>query len=199
MTPSDADGRILLEIARETVEHAVRRTPEPPCRHDPADHPWLFEPGATFVTLRADGRLRGCLGTLEARRPLIEDLRHNAEAVVAKDPRFSPVSRRELSRIRIEVSLLSPLEEVEVGSEAAALDHLARGRDGWWLSYSDRSSTFLPQVWEVLPTPREFLERLREKAGLAPHFWDPDVRLWRYTVRKWCEGESDSDKGTPAD
>ena len=171
---------MLLEIARESVRHAVLGTPE-----TEYDEPWLWEPGATFVTLRLRGQLRGCLGTLRANEPLVWDLRHNARAVTSQDPRFPPLSAEELAESRVEVSLLSPLEEIPCEAEDDALRELSRGRDGWFLSYRSCSGTFLPQVWESLSQPRQFLRRLKEKAGLPLDFWDPEIRLWRYTVSKW--------------
>lgn len=182
---SDAEkGEILLEIARESVRHAVLGTPE-----TERDDAWLWRPGATFVTLRARGALRGCLGSLEARLPLIQDLRSNARAVTSRDPRFPPLTADELSETSVEVSLLSPLEPVACGSEEDAVDRLARGRDGWVLTWRDHTGTFLPQVWESLPEPRDFLCRLKEKAGLAADFWHPEIRLWRYSVAKWAEAD----------
>jgi AmmeMemoRadiSam system protein A len=186
-------GRVLLEIAHESVAHAVLGTPE-----TDYDEAWLWEPGATFVTLRHRGELRGCLGTLKAREPLIQDLRQNAHAVVAEDPRFPPLTAEELPETSVEVSLLSPLEEVPCGSEDDAVHLLSRGQDGWVLSYRSHSGTFLPQVWENLPGPRDFLRRLKEKAGLPAAFWDPEIRLYRYTVEKWgspvrTEGEGAAD------
>ncbi len=106
MTASEK-GQVLLEIARESVEHAVLGTPE-----IERDDPWLWEAGATFVTLHHGGDLRGCLGTLEARQPLIQDLRHNARAATSRDPRFPPLTPAELPETSVEVSLLSPLEAV---------------------------------------------------------------------------------------
>lgn len=180
-------GQTLLEIARESVEHAVLGTPEADY-----DEAWLWEPGATFVTLRHHGALRGCLGTLEAHRPLIEDLRHNARAVTSRDPRFSPLTPEELAETSVEVSLLSPLEEVPCDSEGDAERQMSAGRDGWYLTLGSHSGTFLPQVWDSLALPGEFLRRLKEKAGLPPGGWDPEIRLWRYTVSKWsCHALSD--------
>lgn len=182
---SDVDkGEVLLEIARESVRHAVLGTPE-----TERDDDWLWQPGATFVTLHHRGVLRGCLGSLEARLPLIQDLRSNARAVTSRDPRFPPLTADELAETSVEVSLLSPLEPVECRSQQDALDRLAEGRDGWVLTWRDHTGTFLPQVWESLPEPREFFLRLKEKAGLAPGFWDPEVRLWRYSVAKWAEAD----------
>lgn len=187
---SDAEkGETLLAIARESVYHAVLGTPE--AERDDAwlHHAWLWQPGATFVTLRCRGVLRGCLGSLEASAPLIQDLRSNARAVTSRDPRFPPLTADELPETTVEVSLLSPLEPVACASPREAVERLARGHDGWVVTWGDHTGTFLPQVWESLPEPRDFLCRLLEKAGLAPDFWHPEVRLWRYSVAKWAEAE----------
>lgn len=173
-------GEILLEIARESVRHAVLGTAE-----IERDDPWLWRPGATFVTLHFRGALRGCLGSLEARLPLIQDLRSNARAAATRDPRFPPLTPEELPETDVEVSLLSPLEPVPCGSQQEAVRRLGEGHDGWVLAFREHSGTFLPQVWDSLPEPRDFLQRLKEKAGLPPDFWDPEIRLWRYSVEKW--------------
>lgn len=174
-------GEVLLEIARESVEHAVLGTAE-----TDYDEPWLWRPGATFVTLRHRGALRGCLGTLKAREPLIRDLRHNAHAVTSRDPRFPPLVPEELPELTVEVSLLSPLEEVPCASEDDAVRKMSRDRNGWFLTFRQHSGTFLPQVWEDLSRPRDFLRRLKEKAGLPPDFWHPEIRMFRYGVSKWA-------------
>lgn len=184
--PSEAlKGRILLEIARENVRHAVLGTPELP-----REEAWLLEPGATFVTVRHRGNLRGCLGSLEARQPLLEDLRHNARAAATRDPRFPPLEPEELDDVRVEVSLLSPLERVPAASEVEALAAIARDRVGWVLEVGRQKGTFLPQVWDALPEPRDFFRQLKLKAGLSADFWSRDVKLWRYDVHKWVEGET---------
>lgn len=184
MTDSEKKGEILLEIAREAVCAEVLGTPL-----GDWDEPWLREPGATFVTLKRRGELRGCLGTMIAEKPLLLDLRHNARAVVARDPRFLPVTPRELPETTVEVSLLSPLEPVPCATEAQALAALGNERCGYFIEHETSSGTFLPQVWESLPEPVAFWRRLKEKAGLDPDFWDPTIRLWRYRVEKWASAE----------
>lgn len=186
MAQSHADnpGRLLVAIARDSVSHAVLGSPE-----QTWNVPWLEKPGATFVTIRHHGALRGCLGSLEARLPLIDDVQKNARAAASRDPRFPPLTPDELADTEIEVSLLSPLEWVGVTSEEDAVEKLGQGRDGWVLEYQSHSGTFLPQVWDTLPKPRDFLRRLKEKAGLAPYFWSPEIRLWRYEVKKWRESD----------
>jgi AmmeMemoRadiSam system protein A len=176
-------GRALLRIARESLAEALGfgKAPE-----EPGD-PWLREPGATFVTLRRRGELRGCVGSILACRPLFEDVWHNAWASAFRDTRFPPVAPEELAEIAVEVSLLSPPEPLVCASEAETLRLLRPGIDGVILECGENRGTFLPQVWEQLPDPREFLDHLRHKAGLRPGFWSPEVRLSRYTVLKWVE------------
>jgi hypothetical protein len=151
------------------------------------DAAWLAEPGATFVTLRQGGELRGCVGSLESRRPLMQDVMHNAVAAALGDPRFPPLAAHELPQTEVEVSLLSPLDPIPFTDEADALRELRPGEDGVVLEYQGRRGTFLPQVWGELPEPRRFLGHLKRKAGLPEDFWSAEIRLYRYTVAKWKE------------
>ncbi len=176
-------GRVLLRIARESLAEALGSGSAP---RSP-DEPWLQEPGATFVTLRRRGELRGCVGSILAYRPLFEDVRRNALASAFHDTRFPPVAPGELPEISVEVSLLSPPEPLAAPSEAAALRLLRPDLDGVIFESGEHRSTFLPQVWEQLPDPRDFLDHLKAKAGLPRGFWSPEVRLSRYTVLKWEE------------
>jgi len=148
---------------------------------------WLHEPGATFVTLTRHGQLRGCIGSLEAQRPLRDDVRANAVAAAFRDPRFPPLSEDEFPDTRVEVSLLSPQTPIEFEDEADALRQLQPGIDGVVLEYGMRRGTFLPQVWEQLPRPQDFLAHLKAKAGLPADFWDKGIALSRYSVTKWKE------------
>jgi AmmeMemoRadiSam system protein A len=175
-----AQGGRLVAIAREAIARGCE--PEAPPRWE---EPWLSAPGATFVTLVLDGDLRGCIGSLEARRPLGDDVAHNAYAAAYHDPRFPPVTPEEIARLQVEVSVLSGREPVRATSEAEALATLRPGVDGIFLEFQDRRATSLPQVWENLPDPADFLGELRRKAGLPAGFWHPDVRLSRYTVEKF--------------
>lgn len=188
-------GEILLAIARESLAAALDLG-----RETSRDAPWLREPGATFVTLRRLGDLRGCVGSIQAYRPLLDDVRNNARAAAFSDTRFPPVRRDEYPELSIEVSLLSPCEPCELGScQEEALARLRPGVDGIVLEFQGRRSTFLPQVWEQLPDPWDFLAHLKRKAGLPAAFWHPDVKLWRYTVMKWAESPvpAPSETGAP--
>lgn len=140
----------------------------------------LAEPGASFVTLRAAGDLRGCIGSLRARRALGVDVAENGRAAALRDPRFDPVRADELARLAIELTLLLPLEPLAVGSRSELLAALAPGVDGLVLEEHGRSATFLPAVWEQLPDPETFVLQLERKAGLVAGSWSPARRLFRY-------------------
>lgn len=182
MSARENAGAILLPIARASIAQALGRDAQAS-----EQEPWLREPGATFVTLKQAEQLRGCVGSLKAHRPLLEDLKANAQAAAFRDPRFAPLTAAEFERTRVEVSLLSPLESMPFESERDALSQLRPNIDGIVFEYGYHQSTFLPQVWEDLPDPAEFMSHLKHKAGLPPDFWDAEVKLSRYTVSKWSE------------
>jgi hypothetical protein len=175
----EAHGPALIAVARQAIMSGA--WPEA----GEWSEPWLREPGASFVTLKIEGALRGCIGSLEPRRALGDDVAHNGYAAAYRDPRFPPVSAGERSRLQVEVSVLSPHQPLAASSEREALAALRPGVDGVVLQYGSQGATFLPQVWESLPEPAEFLEHLRRKAGLPGTFWHPDLRLSRYTVDKY--------------
>jgi AmmeMemoRadiSam system protein B/AmmeMemoRadiSam system protein A len=178
----EVKGATLLRLARGAIGAALGlRTPPA------ADASWLSEPGATFVTLTKKGKLCGCIGSIEARRPLDEDVQENAVAAAFQDPRFRPLKHTEFEDVRVEVSLLSAPEPMTVASEAEALSALRPNVDGVLFEYGRHRSVYLPQVWEQLPKPAEFLFHLKEKAGLPGNFWAPGVKLSRFTVAKWHE------------
>ena len=182
MTAPEHRGAILLPIARAAIAEALGRQSQAT-----EDADWLREPGATFVTLKQGEQLRGCIGTLKAHRPLLDDVKANAQAAAFRDPRFKPLSPDELDATRVEVSLLSPVEPISFENERDALSQMRPGIDGIIFQYGYHQSTFLPQVWEDLADAADFLAHLKHKAGLPPDFWDPDVKLGRYTVSKWSE------------
>ena len=178
----DPLGLTLLTIARNAIgKHFGQEA------RTVVAHPDLSRPAATFVTLTQQGQLRGCIGSLEAYRPLSTDVAENAYAAAFRDPRFAPLASEELVYTRIEVSLLEPAEPLEFTDEADAIACLRPGIDGLILTHGSRRATFLPQVWETLPDPKRFLEQLKLKAGLPPDFWDERISLARYGVQKWKE------------
>ncbi|MBA3056852.1 MAG: AmmeMemoRadiSam system protein A [Gammaproteobacteria bacterium] len=177
-------GHTLLPIARASISTALGR-PLQAQEHES----WLQASGACFVTLSQHGQLRGCIGTLEARRSLLADVKANALAAAFSDPRFAPLAAVELAHTEIEVSLLSAMQAMEFENEAHALAQLQPGIDGVVFEYAHYRSTFLPQVWEHLPSIPEFMAHLKHKAGLPSDFWATGVRLQRYSVSKFKESE----------
>jgi hypothetical protein len=181
-TDTPDKGRLLTGLARAAIARrfgaGTASLPHPA---------WLDEPGAVFVTLTEGGQLRGCIGSLEAHRPLLKDLEANALAAAFRDPRFPPLQEDELDRLHVEVSILSRPEPMRFSSEADALAQLRPGVDGVILEHGWHRATFLPQVWDQLPDRRQFMAHLKAKAGLPIDFWADDVRLSRYTVEKYEE------------
>jgi uncharacterized protein len=182
---TDALGQALLIRARNAINGEFSR---PPIREPEAVE--LAKPGAVFVTLTQEGRLRGCIGSLEAWRSLDADVRGNARAAAFRDPRFPPLTADELPRTRVEVSLLAPAVPMTFADQEDAVRQLRPGVDGVILEYGSHRGTFLPQVWESLPDRHVFFAHLKQKAGLPTDFWATDVKLFRYEVRKWKETEN---------
>jgi len=140
----------------------------------------LGEHRASFVTLALDRALRGCCGTLEPSRPLLIDVWHNARASAFHDPRFPPLTLAEWRSVELEVSVLTPCQRVMVASEQELLLALEPGRDGLVLAWQGMRATFLPKVWDQIADAREFVRRLKQKAGWPADFWTADIEVWRY-------------------
>ncbi len=172
-------------VARGAIGRQLGQAPAPRL-DDPA---WLTQPGASFVTLTIDGELRGCIGSLQAQRPLGKDVAANAENAAFRDPRFAPLTLQEWPRVAAEVSLLSTPERAEFGDEIDLLGRLRPGVDGVILEHRGRRGTFLPQVWDSLPDARRFMQELKRKAGLAAGTPLVQCSVWRYQVVKWREAD----------
>jgi len=178
-----ASDAALLEVAWSSIRHGLRYGV-------PLEvQPWRFEAAlqelrSSFVTLRIGEQLRGCTGTLEAVRALVVDVAQNAFASAFRDSRFGPLGPEELQALNVHISILDSPQRLEVGSEEELLSALHPGRDGLVLEEGAQRATFLPAVWEQLPAPRDFVEHLKQKAGLRADYWSPTLRLFRYGVRE---------------
>ena len=173
---------MLLDVARRSIEIGARAGQ--PMEVDPGSFPEpLRRVRSSFVTLERDGQLRGCVGSLEARLPLVADVARSAYKAAYEDPRFPPVSAEELDRLDLHVSVLEPAEPMHFRSEADLLAQLRPGVDGVILREGRAYATFLPDVWQSLPEPRDFLEHLKHKAGLPADYWSPSVAVLRYRTR----------------
>jgi len=180
---SDPRGDTLLTLARVAIVAALGGPPVPPGEPEP----WLDAPGACFVTLTQEGQLRGCIGNILPQGSLRDAVLRNAQSAALRDPRFIPLSRAELDRTRIEISLLSAMESIPSDSEAAVLTALRPGVDGLLLTAKGRSAVFIPSVWEQLPDKRDFLDHLRAKGHFPRDRWSPDTRAERFTAQHWEE------------
>ncbi len=164
------EQQTLLRLAREAMTLRVQGKKLP--RLDLASLPEkLRENGASFITLTVRGALRGCIGALEPHQPLAEDVREHAAAAALEDPRFAPVSESELSAIQIEISRLTLPVPLEYTDADDLLSKLKPHVDGVILRDAFHRATFLPQVWEKIPDPVEFLNQLCWKMGLSENAW----------------------------
>ncbi len=174
------DRRTLLEVTHDSIGHGLRfgrPLPVDPSQYAPA----LQVNGATFVTLKIDGQLRGCIGGLVAVRPLVADVAEHAYGAAFRDQRFAPVTPAEREYLAIQLSLLSAAQPMRFENEQHLIAQLRPGVDGLILENRTQRGTFLPAVWAQLPQPQQFLDHLKRKAGLD----GPDlsgVKVSRYTV-----------------
>jgi uncharacterized protein len=172
----------LLDLAKSSIWHGLQTGRS--LKINLADFPAeLAERCATFVTLQKHHQLRGCIGMLEAVRPLAEDIAENAFLAAFRDPRFPPLSADEFGDLDIHLSILTPSEPIAFTTEQDLITQLQPGVDGLILEEGRRRGTFLPSVWEQLPGPEQFLRHLKQKAGLAPDYWSENIKIYRY----WTE------------
>jgi AmmeMemoRadiSam system protein A len=169
----------LLDLAKSSIQQGLQTGGS--LKVNLTDFPAeLTERRATFVTLHRRHQLRGCIGVLEAVRPLAEDIAENAFLAAFKDPRFPPLTDDEFGELEIHLSILTPAEPVSFTSEQDLITQLQPGIDGLILEEGRRRGTFLPSVWEQLPEPEQFLRHLKQKAGLAPDYWSENIKIFRY-------------------
>ena len=189
---SEEERRLLIRLARQSVMEGVVGN-EPARPEGEAIPAGLEKPRACFVTLKIDGRLRGCIGNLEANSSLVDAVLRNSYLAALRDPRFDPVSEAELEQLSYEISVLTPMVPLPVESEQDLLNKLRPAVDGLVFEAEGKRATFLPSVWEQLPDAGVFLSHLRQKAGLAGNYWGDSVRCWTYQAIKI--GEQDVDQG----
>lgn len=186
---SEDDQETLLDITEQSIEHGLTQGAAKPL--DPNGYSAALRAvGASFVTLKKNGDLRGCIGTLEAHRPLSQDTAANAWSSAFADPRFPALATDEWPAVDISVSVLGEPEPLAVQSNDDLLAALRPGEDGLILRDGGHRATFLPQVWESLPEPRDFVGHLKRKAGLAAHHWSPSLRVWRYGSQNFARNRA---------
>jgi len=174
----------LKSVAQASILHGL--THPSPLQLESGDYPSeLFEVKASFVTLKINNNLRGCIGTLDAHRPLVVDVSHNAFSAAFKDRRFPPVTEQEYNQLQYHISVLSVPQKMKVVSEEDLYAQLQPGHDGIVLMDGHYRSTFLPSVWESLTTPQSFIQQLKLKAGLDAHYWSDSIHFERYEVEEF--------------
>ena len=179
MSYTKEEQQTLLALAHKAIEYKLETQKN--FDVNPTQYPAnLQAERATFVTLEKGTQLRGCIGSLEARQPLVTDVVCNAQAAAFSDPRFEPVGKDELAQLSIHISVLSEPQPLPCSSEQDLLDKLVPGKDGLILEEGARRATFLPSVWESLKDPRQFLAHLKQKALLPADYWSPNLRFYRY-------------------
>ena len=178
---TEKQGQLLLELARKSLQYKMGEGTAPEFPDDPA----LSVRAATFVTLKIAGQLRGCIGNLEPVGSLWQGIRDNAINAAFNDYRFSPLTPQELSAVHLDISILSQPRPLEYCEPEELPVKLHPGIDGVILRDGRRSATFLPQVWQQLPEPEQFLEHLCLKAGLPGESWRQKI-LEICTYRVQC-------------
>ncbi|NVJ59867.1 MAG: AmmeMemoRadiSam system protein A [Gammaproteobacteria bacterium] len=176
----------LLIMARQCIENYLSKRIRPIIEFDNLEE-YLKVPAASFVTLKRNQQLRGCIGNLVASRPLIEDILNNSIAAATEDPRFEAVSLQELESIIIGISILTDPVPLEVESEDELLNIIRPNVDGLILTFNNHKATFLPSVWETLNKATQFVSQLKVKAGLPLDFWDKEMRFEIYQTISFSE------------
>jgi len=174
---------VLLQITKNSILSKFDTKYNINKKHLSAEYPFLNKKGAVFITLHHNNQLRGCIGSIIAHRSLLEDVIHNAHCAAFEDPRFQPLSNDELTNLKLEVSILSEPEILEYDDFDDLVRKIRPNIDGLILKHGIFQGTFLPQVWEQLLSPKNFLEHLSMKAGSNPSIYDQHPSIYRYKVR----------------
>jgi len=188
---ADREQQAILDLAKRSVETEVREGREMDVPATVlARFPRLGTTRGAFVTLKKHGELRGCIGTLKAMQPLAQDVVTNAVNAAIHDPRFSPVRPDELADIAVSVSVLDVPRPLQGVTGDALAKKLGAEHPGLIIEYQGRRSTFLPQVWDELPEPVEFLGHLCRKQGSPAACWrEPAARFESYGAQVIGEGK----------
>ena len=181
---SDSHRELLKDFAKKSIEYGLHNNVPLPL--DLADIPKeLLVHRATFVTLKKAGKLRGCIGMLDARRPLIDDVVDNSFAAAFFDSRFPAVTEDELDKLSIDISILTPAEPIICHNEDELVKQLQPNVDGLILDEGPHRATFLPSVWQSLRDPVSFVQHLKIKAGLPTDYWSDELHAYRYTTESF--------------
>jgi len=186
---NDNQRKTMLDIAYQSILHGLKTNSA--LVLDPLEfEPELQKQRACFVTLNKNEKLRGCIGHLEAIQPLIADVATNSYSAAFQDPRFSPVTPDEITKLVIHISILTPAVKMTFENENELLAKLRPGIDGLILQEKHHKGTFLPAVWESLPEPASFLNQLKVKAGLSMNYWSNTLEVLQYETESFARQPS---------
>lgn len=183
---TDEQRSKLLQVARESIHEGCKKNRPSPV--DTGEFEMVLQNrGASFVTLKIEDALRGCIGTLEASQSLVQDVSIHAYAAAFSDPRFSAVTRDELELINISISVLTTAEKIDFEDEIDLLEKIQPDIDGLILEDGTHRGTFLPSVWKSLPEKNNFLQQLKRKAGMPENYWSEEITVSRYHTVEFAE------------
>jgi len=181
---SDEHRQLLKQLAKDSIEYGLAN--QRPLFVDISSMPEkLTEHRATFVTLEINNQLRGCIGMLDAQRPLAEDVAFNSYAAAFSDSRFPPVEYYELANLSIHISVLNPAAQLNIQSETDLIKQLKPDIDGLIIEDESHRATFLPSVWQSLPRAEDFVHHLKIKAGFDADYWSKNIRAYRYSTESF--------------
>ena len=176
---------LIFNLAKQSIQDEFDYTNNIDINKLTKENPFLKEDGASFVTLTQNGKLRGCIGSLIATRPLVEDIISNAKNAAFRDPRFAKLTREEIQFTDIEVSVLTKPELLEYSDIEDLKTKVKPNIDGVILKLNEYQATFLPQVWEELPLFENFFGHLLQKAGLPIDSFKKHPLIYIYQVTKY--------------
>lgn len=177
---TEAEKDELKALVRKALKEAVMNHALLPATEP--DSMALLNAKPCFITFHVKDKLRGCIGTYSEDNPLWDNVRQYTFYSACRDPRFEPISKRELPDVHFTISILSPLQQLPNTGEADLLQLLRIGEDGLLLKQSQRTAIFLPAVWQKLPTADEFVTALKEKGGWDSDYWSPDIEIFIFTT-----------------
>jgi AmmeMemoRadiSam system protein A len=181
---TNKEKKIILQIAQDAIKEAVLNRKIINRDELLQKYPWLKKRGAVFVTINEFNSLRGCIGSIIAHQSLLDDIIQNAKAAALNDPRFRPVTKEELDKLDIEVSILTEPKPLEYKDILDLKAKIRVGIDGVILSYNNHQATYLPSVWEQLPTFEAFFTSLCQKARLSGNCLDYHPQIYTYEAIK---------------
>jgi len=191
---STEDKDTLLNIARNSIEWGFEHNVYLPINPDEYLQS-LSHLAASFVTLKAKDELRGCVGALQAYQPLCVDVSEHAWAAAFSDRRFNRLQPHELEYLSISISVLGKPEPIEFSNEADLIRQLKPNQDGLILQEGSSHATFLPSVWESIPSPVTFLAHLKRKAGLSENYWSDSIVFSRYVTESFSDKATNKNEG----